>query len=111
MPPFLRNDLPPAFSEDEKAECLADSLQNQFTNSIQPTDQRHLDEVNRVVAQLLDSPSSVNLPPRTAETCIRDLRSKKAPGPDGAKEDCEAERLQMSSPSSAFTTPWSVKVE
>ncbi|GBP13138.1 hypothetical protein EVAR_93103_1 [Eumeta japonica] len=43
-------------------------------------------EVNRIVAQLLDSLTSVNLSPVSADelnTCIRDLRSKNALGPDG----------------------------
>ncbi|GBP30191.1 hypothetical protein EVAR_94499_1 [Eumeta japonica] len=80
LPPPVKNDHPPAFNDYEKT-CLADSFQNQCTNSIQSTDQYYLDEVNRIVAQLLDSHPSVNLSPVTVEELnayIRDLNSNKA---------------------------------
>ncbi|GBP52812.1 hypothetical protein EVAR_39350_1 [Eumeta japonica] len=88
--PLLRNNFPPAFKDDEKAKCLANSLQDHCTNSIQLTNQRHLDEMNPVVAQLLDSPSSANFSPVTADELnayIRDLRSKKVPDPPDPDPD------------------------
>ncbi|GBP08232.1 hypothetical protein EVAR_78728_1 [Eumeta japonica] len=33
-PPLLRNSLPPVFDDIEKAECLADNLQNQYTENL-----------------------------------------------------------------------------
>ncbi|GBP26001.1 hypothetical protein EVAR_84561_1 [Eumeta japonica] len=76
-----------------KRQCLVDSLHNQCTNSIQPTNQHHLDDVKRIVTQLLDSSLSINHCPVIAEemnVCIRDLRSQKASGLDVVSSNPQA---------------------
>ncbi|GBP23536.1 hypothetical protein EVAR_12817_1 [Eumeta japonica] len=57
MPLLLRKDLLPAFEDDEKTECLADSLQIQCTTSIQLIDQHHLDEFSLGLLLHLTSPA------------------------------------------------------
>lgn len=88
MPPLTRpNGLTPAFEDDEKAECLADSLESQCSPSSLPCDQAHLSLVEAEVAsRSLLPPSGEPLPPVTPEEVeftIKDLHPKKSPGSDG----------------------------
>lgn len=86
MPPLTRPNLPPAFDDLEKAECLADSLESQCTLSTQPADPSHVALVeSEVEARLARAPADDPLPPVTLDELRQTLRTmhpKKAPGPD-----------------------------
>lgn len=93
MPPLKRPDLSLAFDDDEKAECLAVSLEMQCSPSILPVDQEHL---SLVVSEVQSRSGSYSSAPSTSstdafprvtadevQTIIRDLHPRKAPGADG----------------------------
>lgn len=86
MPPLSRPNLPPAFEDEEKAECLAVSLEQQCSPSLDQVDPVHLDTVTRVVEEKSSVPPTDTLEPVTAsevESIIRGFHARKAPGPDG----------------------------
>lgn len=88
-PPLTRPDGSIAFDDDEKAECLADSLESQCSPSREPVDPDHLREVESHVERLVASrtiPPNTPLEPTTLDevkSIIRDLKPRKAPGADG----------------------------
>lgn len=89
-PPLTRPDKSIAFEDDEKAECLADSLESQCSPSTQPIDQAHLSKVNAEVDRRSSLPPTEDpdnpLPPVTPDEVldiIKNLNPRKAPGPDG----------------------------
>lgn len=87
MPPLTRPDNTRAFDDDEKAECLAESLESQCSPSSNPVDPEHLDTVNSEVERIAAlGPSAPPLPHiRASEvrTIIKNLHPRKAPGADG----------------------------
>ncbi|TLM25092.1 reverse transcriptase family protein, partial [Acinetobacter baumannii] len=87
MPPLLRpSGQPPAFDDDDKAELLADALQEQCTTSTQHADPEHTELVDREVERRASLPPSDALPPITTDEvrdAIHNLQPRKAPGSDG----------------------------
>lgn len=86
MPPLTRPNLPPAFLDEDKAECLADSLESQCSPSTLPCDQAHLDMVNAEVERRTAIPLTESLSPVSeteVQSLIKKLRDRKAPGADG----------------------------
>lgn len=87
MPPLDRPGLQPAFEDDEKAECLAASLESQCSPSLNLLDSDHLEEVERELEERASTPLSEDpIPPvSTSEVAliIKGLRPRKAPGADG----------------------------
>lgn len=87
MKPLNRPNQPPAFDDDEKSECLADSLQAQCSPSTLPCDPAHLLEVDSELARRQALPPSD--PPLALVTeqevrdIIKSLPPRKAPGSDG----------------------------
>lgn len=86
MPPLTRPNQPPAFDDDEKAECLASSLESQCSPSLEPVDPDHLATVDSTVERLASLPPVDLLPPTNVpevQSIIKGLRTKSAPGADG----------------------------
>jgi hypothetical protein len=86
MPPLVRPNLPPAFLDEEKAECLADSLEAQCSPSTLPVDPDHQHMVESEVERKLAQPPTDPLPPVTVaevQDIIKGLPRRKAPGSDG----------------------------
>ncbi|KAI8427039.1 hypothetical protein MSG28_014680 [Choristoneura fumiferana] len=87
MPPLDRSDhQTPAFDDDEKAECLAASLESQCSPSQLPVDPNHLLKVeNEVDRRSLIAPVDPITPVTVSELgdLVKRLRVKKAPGSDG----------------------------
>lgn len=90
MPPLKRPDRSIAFDDDEKSECLADSLEAQCSPSTLPSDKDHLDKVNALVDRKAAEPPSEDpdnpLPPVSADevlSIVKNLKPRKAPGSDG----------------------------
>ena len=85
-PPLIRPDLPPAFEDIDKAECLADSLEAQCSPSTTSVDPTHLQQVHSELASILSlPPDGDEIPPTTYDEVsriIKGLKNKKAPGPD-----------------------------
>ena len=88
-PPIKRPDNSIAFEDDEKAECLADSLEAQCSPSTQPVDPAHLLKVEAEVERRSSLPPQEDpddpLPPVTPDEVaeiIKRLKPRKAPGPD-----------------------------
>ena len=90
IPPLTRPDKSVAFDDDEKSECLADSLEAQCTPSSQPVDKAHLAKVDAEVERRTSLPPNEDpddpLPPVTPDEVheiIKGLKPRKAPGSDG----------------------------
>ena len=87
MPPLNRVDLPPAFEDEEKAECLAESLESQCTPTVDHVDYVHIAAVDREIERRnAQPPSDPPLEPVKAaevESIIKALKVRKAPGSDG----------------------------
>ncbi|XP_045533955.1 uncharacterized protein LOC106720251 [Papilio machaon] len=86
MPPLSRPNTTPAMLDEEKAECLADSLEAQCSPSSLPVDPDHLRRVNSEVDRRKNEPLLDSIPPVTSdevEELIKNLRPRKAPGSDG----------------------------
>lgn len=87
MPPLSRPNLPPAFDDDDKANCLAETLEAQCSPSLEPIDPVHLDMVNSEVERLVSQPPSAPALPliKASEVLaiIKDLHPRKSPGDDG----------------------------
>jgi hypothetical protein len=86
MPPLRRPDDTVAFDDDEKSECLADSLEAQCSPSTLPCDPDHIAHVDREVERLSAAPPSTALTPTTVDevqSLIRGLKPRCAPGADG----------------------------
>ncbi|KAJ2952535.1 hypothetical protein O0L34_g6854 [Tuta absoluta] len=87
MPVLNRPDQTKAFDDDEKAECLADSLAAQCTPSTLPYDLTFVSTVDSEVERLISLPPSG--PPLRVITemevrnALKTLKPRKAPGPDG----------------------------
>ncbi|CAH2108991.1 unnamed protein product [Euphydryas editha] len=85
-PPLLRQNLPPALDDRDKAECLADHLESQCSPSTHPVDPSHLSKVNEEVERRSSLPlPDEPLPPTSVdevESIVKKLHSKKSPGPD-----------------------------
>ncbi|CAH2210540.1 jg4829, partial [Pararge aegeria aegeria] len=87
LPPLARPDLPPAFEDIDKAECMADCLESQCSPSTVSIDRPHVLRVESELATILSTPPDGEpLAPTTCDevhTIIKGFHSKKAPGPDG----------------------------
>lgn len=87
MPPLIRPNLPPAFLDAEKADCLADSVASQCSPSREPSDDRHIHLVESEVERRTSLPPAGDLITPTdfdeVKTLVKNLHAKKAPGPDG----------------------------
>lgn len=84
MPP-LTTDSGVATSDEEKAEAIADSLEQQFTPH-PTTDQARVDNIEAEVRNYLSNPPREEIPPTDIDEVkqiIHDLASNKAPGSDG----------------------------
>ncbi|CAH2075518.1 unnamed protein product, partial [Iphiclides podalirius] len=87
LPPLVRpNSASVALDDSEKAECLADNLEQQCTPSREHTDTVHLTEVDRVIetrAALPPEGEPLNsVTPEEVQDIIKNLKPKSAPGPD-----------------------------
>ncbi|CAH2049018.1 unnamed protein product, partial [Iphiclides podalirius] len=87
LPPLVRpNSASVAIDDSEKAECLADNLEQQCTPSRERTDSVHLTEVDRVIetrAALPPEGEPLNsVTPEEVQDIIKNLKPKSAPGPD-----------------------------
>ncbi|RXF69280.1 reverse transcriptase family protein, partial [Desulfovibrio sp. DS-1] len=81
-----RVDNTEAFDDEEKAECLAQSLELQCSPTTQNVDQSHLTEVDSEVERRSSLPAETTLDPVTVEEVqdlIKSLKPRKAPGIDG----------------------------
>ncbi|TLM25096.1 reverse transcriptase family protein, partial [Acinetobacter baumannii] len=89
MPPLVRpSGQSPAYDDDDKAELLADALQEQCTTSTQHADPEHTEFVDREVERRASLPPSDALPPITTsevKEAIDSLQPRKAPGSDGIR--------------------------
>ncbi|CAH2048588.1 unnamed protein product, partial [Iphiclides podalirius] len=65
MPPLVRPIGTPAMLDEEKAECLADSLESQCSPSLLPIDPEHLRKVNEEVERKALEPLRDPVPPVT----------------------------------------------
>lgn len=86
MPPLDRPNLPPALEDADKAECLADSLEDQCSPLLDSVPRRHLDMVESEVQRRSSLPPADSLEPATAsevDSIIKSLKVRKAPGSDG----------------------------
>lgn len=86
MPPLKRPNLPDAFDDDEKAECLAVNLVEQCTPYLDHSDPAHVEHVNREVERIVALPLSPEpLPPTSiaeVKTLIKSSLPRKSPGLD-----------------------------
>lgn len=86
LPPLKKPDNSIAFDDDEKAECLADSLESQCSPSTLPVNQDHVVMVDNEVDRLSSLAPTAILSPVTedeVQTLIRQLKPRSAPGSDG----------------------------
>lgn len=86
LPPLRKPDNSIAFDDDEKAECLADSLESQCSPSTLPVNQDHVVMVDNEVDRLSSLAPTAILSPVTedeVQTLIRQLKPRSAPGSDG----------------------------
>lgn len=87
IPPLDRPNQPPAFDDEEKAECLAESLESQCSLSPDFADPTHLRAVvSEVERRSSLAPPDPPLEPVTVaevESAIKKLPIRKAPGADG----------------------------
>jgi hypothetical protein len=73
------------FSDDEKAETFADSLELQCRPNIADADLDHIEEVEHEIFEILSEPNDTPITPTSPEEVreiIGSLKVKKAPGPD-----------------------------
>jgi hypothetical protein len=73
------------FSDDEKAETFADSLELQCRPNIADADLDHIEEVEHEIHETLSEPNDTPITPTSPEEVreiIGSLKVKKAPGPD-----------------------------
>lgn len=85
MPPLVRVNQPPAFHDEDKAECLADSLESQCSPSTLPVDTEHLNAINREVERRTSLPPVESLAVTTSDevqSLVDNLHKRKAPGAD-----------------------------
>lgn len=85
LPPLIGPDGSLAFTDLEKAECLADSLSEQCTLSARQADDEHVAHVEQVVADKLSQEPTQKVDEVSADEIIfqiRRLKDKKAPGYD-----------------------------
>jgi Reverse transcriptase (RNA-dependent DNA polymerase)/Endonuclease-reverse transcriptase len=86
MPPLRKPDDSIAFNDDEKSECLADSMETQCSPSTLLCDPDHIAHVDREVERLSAAPPTTSLRPTTVDevrTLIKGLKPRSAPGADG----------------------------
>jgi hypothetical protein len=86
MPPLRKPDDSIAFNNDEKSECLADSMETQCSPSTLPCDPDHIAHVDREVERFSAAPPTTFLRPTTVDevrTLIKGLKPRSAPGADG----------------------------
>jgi hypothetical protein len=73
------------FSDDEKAEAFADSLELQCKPNIADADLDHIEVIEHEIEEILSEPNDTSITPTSPEEVreiIGSLKVKKAPGPD-----------------------------
>ena len=86
IPPFPRPNMPPAFEDGEKAECLADTLEQQCSLSQFPADPVHAFHVESEICIRGLQPLTDELPPVSDDEVrlhINKLKTRSSPGHDG----------------------------
>uniref|UniRef100_A0A1Y1NA23 Reverse transcriptase domain-containing protein n=1 Tax=Photinus pyralis TaxID=7054 RepID=A0A1Y1NA23_PHOPY len=85
-PPPLQGTRGVAYTVADKAEVLADSLEDQCSPVYQNIDERHIRRVHSFVRRFLNSDHAGQIPhtsPGEIQKCIKLLKLRKAPGHDG----------------------------
>lgn len=86
MPPLVKQDNTLAVEDPDKAECMADTYETQFTPNTHLIDTEHLLKVNSDIESRVNTPPTDSaLSPTSVEevnTIVKNLHAKKAPGID-----------------------------
>ncbi|GBP20662.1 Probable RNA-directed DNA polymerase from transposon BS [Eumeta japonica] len=87
-PPLLRPDSFLAIDDQEKAECIVDSIQFQCSHTTPPHDNQHIQNIEEEVRHITSFEPHEDLPPVSLDKdqkLVKILKAKKAPGLDGIR--------------------------
>ncbi|GBP88724.1 Nucleic-acid-binding protein from transposon X-element [Eumeta japonica] len=97
-PPLKKPDSSLAVDDQEKAECIADSIELQCSHTLQPHETQHISLIEEEVRQKtsldpLDDLSQVSLD--EVQKLVKGLKAKKAPGLDGINTKTHSSRRMI----------------